>query len=241
MPRKPKNITESGESITEEGQIITDLAPNITLANTAELLGDGANPRKISDEASAGLKASLRRFGDLSGIVFNRRTGELVAGHQRMKQIRAEYGDRDIEAIDEAAGLFGIRIDAEHFFQVRVVDWTKAKQRAANVAANNTKIAGSFTSDLSNFLLSVEAELSAELPGVLEECLMVDLMAAGLDTTEAKADPEETETVEFEAGNNVEDPTLRFQVVVECRDEEHQVELLNKFEVEGLKCRALIS
>lgn len=211
------------------------------IGNTAELLGDGANPRTITAESGDGLKASLKRFGDLSGITFNRRTGELVTGHQRMQQIRAEYGDRDIEVIDAAAGLHGIRVDAGHFFPVRVVEWSPAMQRAANVAANNHKIQGSFTSELSNYLLSVEAELATELPGVLEECLLVELLAAGLDTTEAEADPKETETVEFEAGDNAEDPTLRFQVVIECRDEDHQTELLDRFEVEGLKCRALIS
>ena len=41
------------------------------------------NPRRITDDALAGLRASLRTFGDLSGLVFNRRTGNVVCGHQR--------------------------------------------------------------------------------------------------------------------------------------------------------------
>lgn len=41
------------------------------------------NPRKISPEGLENLAASLREFGDLSGIVRNVRTDRLVGGHQR--------------------------------------------------------------------------------------------------------------------------------------------------------------
>ena len=47
-------------------QPITDLTP------------DPANPRRMTDEASAGLARSTERFGDLSGIVFNDRTQQLM-------------------------------------------------------------------------------------------------------------------------------------------------------------------
>lgn len=49
------------------------------------------NPRKIFTDALEGLKRSLKRFGDLSGIVFNKRTGH--AGHQRVKALTDEYGE----------------------------------------------------------------------------------------------------------------------------------------------------
>lgn len=198
------------------------------LVSTAELAGDGANPRTINEEGSAGLRASLKRFGDLSGIVFNRRTGELVTGHQRMQQIRGEYGERDVELIDAESGMHGIRIDAEHYFPVRVVDWSQAKQRAANVAANNQKIQGSFTAELSTYLLAVEAELASEMPGVLDECLLVQLMAAGIDTSDAT----ESETKEVAI-------TESFQVIVQCHGEEHQKQIYEQLTGEGLSCKVL--
>ena len=34
---------------------------------------------------------------------------------------------------------------------------------------------------------------------------------------------------------------LAFRVIVECESEEHQTELLDRFEAEGLKCKPLIS
>lgn len=204
-------------------------AGQAVLASTADLAGDGANPRKISSEAADGLRASIKRFGDLSGIVFNKRTGELVAGHQRMDQIREEYGDRELETIDEARGQYGIRIDDEHFFAVRVVDWSPAKQRAANVAANNQKLQGKFTAELSTYLLSVEAELSAEMPGALEDCLMLELMSAGLDTSDATED---------EAGKEIA-ISESYQIVVQCNNEEHQKEWYEKLTAEGLSCKVL--
>lgn len=41
------------------------------------------NPRQISPKSLAGLAASLRAFGDLSGFVLNGRTGTVICGHHR--------------------------------------------------------------------------------------------------------------------------------------------------------------
>jgi len=205
------------------------------LSSTAELAGDGANPRKISKEGADGLRNSLKRFGDLSGIVWNKRTGELVTGHQRMQQIRLEYGDREIELIDEATQLYGIRIvpkegGAEHYFPVRLVDWSQAKQRAANVAANNQKIQGSFTKDLGEYLLSVESAIAEELPGVLDDCLLVELMAAGLGAESGEQGAQ--------SGKEVTISEI-YQVIVQCHNEEHQKQIYEQLTGEGLSCKVL--
>lgn len=202
-----------------------DSLDTLTLVDTAELLADGANPRRISEEAARGLQNSLDRFGDLSGLVFNRRTGELVCGHQRMQQIREKWGDQRIEVLNAEAGLGGIRVDASHYFPVRIVDWSPAMQRAANVAANSQRIAGEFTDDLSQYLLDVEADLSAEAPGILDELLLVELMAEGIDTTDA-------------VPKNVDFPEKR-QVVVDCESEEQQAEVHELLMKGGWKCRVL--
>jgi hypothetical protein len=39
----------------------------------------------------------------------------------------------------------------------------------------------------------------------------------------------------------VKPPPEQFLIVVECRDEEDQVELLQKLEAQGITCRALVS
>jgi hypothetical protein len=53
-----------------------------------QLADDPRNPRIIGEKALTGLRHSLEDFGDLSGIVFNQRSGHLVAGHQRMRVLR---------------------------------------------------------------------------------------------------------------------------------------------------------
>lgn len=184
--------------------------PNLAVVDTAELYGDGDNPRKIDEEAAKGLANSLDRFGDLSGLVFNQRTGELVCGHQRMTQIREKWGDREIESLDATAELGCIRIDPKHTFPVRIVNWSPALQRAANVAANNQKIAGKFTDDLSEYLLIVQADLQEESPGLMNDLLLVDLLDIDLE----------------EESKNSGLP-LGFRVSVNCEDQS-QVEAVQK-------------
>ena len=52
------------------------------------------NPRRISAEAMGALGHSLDAFGDLSSICWNRRSGHLVAGHQRMTALKAKVEAR---------------------------------------------------------------------------------------------------------------------------------------------------
>lgn len=130
------------------------------------------NPRRITPEAASGLAKSIVSFGDISGIVFNIRTGHLVCGHQRVDQLKALYGaDLMIEIVatppsaspstktKEAAQAAGAldtygRIVAPtgEAFSVRMVDWPEGLEMAANVAANNPKIAGEFTPDVAKIL-----------------------------------------------------------------------------------------
>ena len=42
------------------------------------------NPRKITPEAAKLLKDNLKRVGLLGGIVWNRTTGNIVSGHQKV-------------------------------------------------------------------------------------------------------------------------------------------------------------
>lgn len=48
------------------------------------------NPRKISGDDLVALRASLRRFGAVQSIVVNRRSGNIVGGHQRVHAAQLE-------------------------------------------------------------------------------------------------------------------------------------------------------
>lgn len=112
------------------------------------------NPRTITDEAASGLRASLGDFGDISGITFNGRTGQLVSGHQRVKQLKALGG-----RLAHDGGLHIEIPDTGETYPVRVVDWDAAKERRANIVANNPHIGGAFTADLQGLLEQVQFDI----------------------------------------------------------------------------------
>jgi hypothetical protein len=74
------------------------------------------NPRTITPEKFEALRASLRRFGVVEPIVWNRRGNRVVGGHQRIDALAAE-------GVDVAP--------------VVVVDLTDEEEKALNVALNN--------------------------------------------------------------------------------------------------------
>ncbi len=119
------------------------------------------NPRRIAQEAMHGLKRSVREFGDISGIVWNSKTGHLVAGHQRMNALRALYGDNLL--LDAVVPC--IVTPTGERFGIRVVEWDVPMEKAANVAANNPLIAGEFTDGL----IDVIEEIKEELPEIVDD------------------------------------------------------------------------
>ena len=109
---------------------------------------------------------------------------------------------------------------------VVVADLSKAKAKAYRLADNRTNQETAFDDDL----LKITFE---ELTG-----LDIDLSITGFDADE----------INKILGNGAAsgDPSpqlsgLSYSVVVRCKDEAHQGELLAKFEKEGLTCEALIS
>jgi len=99
------------------------------------------NPRKISDQKLLQLKKALNEFGDISGIVFNRKSKQIVGGHQRVKHFSPTSPITIIKKYSKptktgtvAEGF--IELKGERF-SYREVEWPKKKEMAANLAANN--------------------------------------------------------------------------------------------------------
>lgn len=119
------------------------------------------NPRMMKEKAKKGLRGSLKKFGDISGIVFNRQTGNLVAGHNRLEQLQTEFGDKlRMEPIEGSDDYF-IHAGGNRF-AVRVVDWDKTMEMAANISANNGQIQGRFTDALQPLLWKIKESLQSE-------------------------------------------------------------------------------
>lgn len=91
--------------------------------NINDLIPADYNPRKISVKAFNGLKESIKRFGEMGGIVYNQRTKRLVGGHQRVKALK-QLGYKEIE--------------------VKVVDMDESEEKMANISLNNESIMGEF-------------------------------------------------------------------------------------------------
>lgn len=93
------------------------------------------NPRKIKNNAFSSLTKSIERFGYVDLIVWNKRTGNIVGGHQRYKILMGK-GIKETKMI--------------------VVDMGEAEELAANVTLNNPKIEGEWDDPITELLSHLE-------------------------------------------------------------------------------------
>jgi len=69
----------------------------------ADLHAAPYNPRTISDEMLKSLGDSITRFGLVEPVVWNRRTGNVVGGHQRLKVLQTQgVAETDVVVVDLA-------------------------------------------------------------------------------------------------------------------------------------------
>lgn len=105
-----------------------------------DLAHNPENPRNISQAKLATLKKALAEFGDLSGIVYNRKTDRLVGGHQRSRVLDQNAlitvsvkHSKPTKTGTVAEGYIQIGTDRHTY---REVYWPEVKEKAANIAAN---------------------------------------------------------------------------------------------------------
>ena len=115
----------------------------MSIKTIADLREAKYNPRHITDKQLKNLKSSIERFGDLSGVVFNTKLGELVSGHQRLKTLKGKKTKIvKTKATDHCGTTFVGHIEVYEDggtikIPYREVHWDdKLQTMAANVAAN---------------------------------------------------------------------------------------------------------
>ncbi len=115
------------------------------------------NPRHIGHQAGRAFSFSMQEFGDLSGFVFNIRTGHLVSGHQRRDRLPAGAAIITISESKDDCGTVAIGYieDGKRLWPVRFVDWDLMKEKAANLTTNNREISGEVVSDMMGILSEV--------------------------------------------------------------------------------------
>jgi site-specific DNA-methyltransferase (adenine-specific) len=138
----------------------------------ADITPASYNPRSISKDALAGLTSSISRFGLVEPIVWNKRTGNIVGGHQRFKVLSAQ-------GVEETT--------------VVVIDMPENEEVALNITLNNPAIQGDWTDGVGDLLKQV----SETLPDLFGSVKLDDLEKAlgHKEKNNAKTDPDEAPPV----------------------------------------------
>ena len=92
--------------------------------NRADIKNAEYNPRIMDKEAKKRLKAGLKKHGLVSTLTWNKRTGNLVGGHQRLEQLDA------------------LEKNKNYSLDVCVIDVDEAEEAVLNVQLNNPSMQG---------------------------------------------------------------------------------------------------
>ena len=141
--------------------------------NRSDIKNAEYNPRIMDKEEKKRLTKNLQENGLVSAITWNKRTGNIVGGHQRIEQLDA------------------LEKNKNYSLDVCVVDVDEREEAKLNVILNNTSLQGEY--DLEGLaLLSEEFDLNFEEMGFTK--LDVDFMFDGDDRfTETFETPETSE------------------------------------------------
>lgn len=104
-----------------------NVRPEIQDIRVVDLKPAPYNPREITEQAFAGLRHSLEKFGYVDLLIVNKRNMRIISGHQRYKVLQAD-GVEMVSAI--------------------MVDLDEIQEQAMNVTLNNSEIAGQWTAAL---------------------------------------------------------------------------------------------
>lgn len=120
------------------------------------------NPRKLTPARARRLEASLQRFGLVQPIIWNKRSGRVVGGHQRLKIL--------LDAGAKASLCVTVNLGDED-------------ERALSVTLNNPHAQGEFMEDLAPLLASLQKQLDASFADLGLDKLVKERLAAlqGLD------------------------------------------------------------
>lgn len=104
------------------------------------------NPRIMDEKAKKRLRANIAKHGLVAALTWNKRTGNLVGGHQRLEQLDALEKNKDYE------------------LTVCVVDVDEREEAALNVQLNNPSMQGEWDLDkLANMSEEFNLDLSEDL------------------------------------------------------------------------------
>ena len=175
------------------------------------------NPRKMNDESRRGLKNSMEKFKDISGIVYNKRTKSLIGGHQRWGELREKYGT-NLKINHVKDEFFSIDDSVSNNFTgylMRVVDWDKSEEKVANITANTHTIAGEWDLEV---LPTLMEEIYEYDPGLKDDFNLGRLeLDLGIKFNEWESDIDAMDNIKAE--NSDREKVLKIKSPVEMFDQ----------------------
>lgn len=167
-----------------------------------------------------GIGTSVSRFGFNAPPIVDERSGRLVVGHGRIKALRARKveGKGPPARVEEREGEWYVPV-------LRGVEFQNADDAEAYLTADNRW-----------------TELGGRDDNVLAEVLS-DLAAGdgGLEGTGFDGDDLDQLLGDLSGGDQSGDLEARYEIIVQCSSEMQQRGLLDRLEMEGFQCKALMT
>ncbi|MCT4602475.1 MAG: ParB N-terminal domain-containing protein [Marinifilum sp.] len=135
-----------------------------------QITGAPYNPRTISAENKNLLKKNLKKRGLLETLIWNKTTGNLVGGHQRLK------------IMDELEG------SDDYSLTVSMVELSDQEEKEQNIFLNNPNSQGEWDRDL---MLEIIPDIDAKAAGLTD----ADLSAIGIEMDLEKYEDKDVEDV----------------------------------------------
>lgn len=197
--------------------------------NRSEIKGAEYNPRVITEDAKKRLRKMLAKHGLVQPLVWNRRTGNLVAGHQRL------------EALDS------LERSLDYALEVAIVDVSEREERILNVQLNNPSMQGEW--DIDKLLsLSGTAFISPEDMGFSEGDAAVlfgdlgnsdlhEIIEDDVEVSNAKERIREIKAKRKSGDTNMKsEGKADFYFTVVCESEDQKKAILKKLAVPDWEC-----
>jgi ParB-like chromosome segregation protein Spo0J len=198
--------------------------------NASDLKVNPRNPRKITEKRLAALGESLREYGDLSCIVHNEVSDQLVGGNQRSKVINPNAVITILKEFDppteQGTVAWGIIEDPDTgpmFY--RRVRWDEMKERMANLKANHEGGEDDLPI-LAEWLVELK-EMGANLEDTGVNPKTIEELLAPIKTEELSSVLESP----LDAAQNL--------VIVQCKDEEQVSQLYEEMRERGFECKIM--
>lgn len=187
----------------------------------SDLKGAEYNPRIIDKESQKRLKKGLKDHGLVSPITYNKRTGNIVSGHQRISQLDALEKNQD------------------YTLDVWVIDVDEKEEAILNVQLNNPSMQGDWDLDR---LAEMTTEFDIDFQEMGFTALDVDFMYDGderftqmFETPEAEEVKKGLEEVKAarQAGKErmAEKNNINFYSIIVFEDEKAKADFYKKISV----------